>query len=227
VIPADRLAEERGRLRAVPIAPAAYALKIPVVVSARARVSYEGGDYSMPPDTIGQAATLHLYRDRLAIVTKAGAVVRHPQRIARGHASILPEHRAAMVEAVRGVRARLYYQRQSLWELGRAAEQWLTELVHRRPSAWRHDVEQCFAFLQDSGATALVDAFAWGVRHHAIGAEYVGAFLREGDDRQSLVNADVSPPAVNGGPPGGSQSHDRPGGRYLGIPLASAVEAGR
>jgi transposase len=177
IIPAVRLAEERGRLRPLPIAPAAYALKIPVVVSARARVTYEGRDYSMPPDTLGQPATLHLYPERIEIVTKTGAVVRHPRRIPRGHASILPEHRAAMAEAVRGMRARLYYQRQSLWELGPAAERWLTELVHRRPSSWRRDVEQCFDLLQDYGPTALLAALAWGVRHHAIGAEYVATQL--------------------------------------------------
>jgi hypothetical protein len=34
-------------------------------------------------------------------------------------------------------------------------------------------VEQCFALLQDYGPAALLEALAWGVRHHAIGAEYV------------------------------------------------------
>jgi hypothetical protein len=172
-IPAVRLAQERQRLRPLPIAAAAYALKIPVVVSARARVAYEGGEYSMPPATIGQPATLHLYWDRIEIVTKTGEVVEHPRARARGQASILPAHRAAMLDAVRGVRARLYYQRQSLWELGPAAERWLTELVHRRPSQWRRDVEACFARLQDYGPVAVLEALAWGVRHHAIGAEYV------------------------------------------------------
>lgn len=40
-IPAVRLAQERQRLRPLPIAAAAYALKIPAVVPARARVAYE------------------------------------------------------------------------------------------------------------------------------------------------------------------------------------------
>ena len=82
-----------------------------------------------------------------------------------------------MLDAVRGVRARLYYQRQSLWELGPAAEAWLTELVHRRPAQWRLDVEQCFALLQAQGPEPLRAAFARGVREHAIGAEYVTAHL--------------------------------------------------
>src|SRR5438552_13553354 len=50
VIPAERLADERARLRPLPIAPAAYALKFPVVVSAQARVRHGGVDYSMPAD---------------------------------------------------------------------------------------------------------------------------------------------------------------------------------
>jgi len=142
----------------------------------RARVMHDGGQYSMPPETIGQPATLHLYRDRIEIVTKAGPPVRHP-RCARGGTSLLPEHRAAMLGAVRGVRARLYYQRQSLWELGPGAEAWLTELVHRRPGQWRLDVEQCFALLQAHGPERLRAAFASGMRQHAIGAEYVSAHL--------------------------------------------------
>ena len=78
-----------------------------------------------------------------------------------------------MLGAVRGGRAKLYYQRQSLWELGPAAAHWLTELVHRRPNGWRPDVEGCFALLQEYGPQPVLDAVAWGVRHHAIGAEYV------------------------------------------------------
>ncbi len=171
VIPAVRLAEERARLRPLPIPAHAYALKTAVVVSARARVTHAGREYSMPPATIGQAATLQLYADHIEILTKTGARVRHPRTAER--ASLLPEHRAAMLDTVRGGRARLYFQRQSLWELGPAAEAWLTELIHRRPAQWRHDVEECFVLLQDHGPTALIHALTWGVDHGAIGAEYV------------------------------------------------------
>ncbi len=176
VIPAVRLAHERTGLRPLPVPPAAYALKIPVVVSARARVTYAGGEYSMPPATIGQPATLQLYPDHVAIVTKAGEAVQHP-RLAAGEPSILPEHRAAMLASVRGGRARLYFQRQSLWELGPAAEAWLTELIHRRPAQWRVDVEQCFSFLQAHGPRRLLAALRAGVQHPRIGAEYVRAHL--------------------------------------------------
>ena len=171
VIPAVRLAEEQARLRALPIPARAYALKTAVVVSARARVTHAGREYSMPPATIGQPATLHLYETHVEILTKTGARVRHPRTADR--TSLLPEHRAAMLDTVRGGRAWLYFQRQSLWELGPAAEAWLTELVHRRPAQWRHDVEECFTLLQDYGPGPVRRALAWGVAHGAIGAEYM------------------------------------------------------
>jgi transposase len=180
-IPAARLAQERPRLRPLPIPAGAYALKIPVVVSPQGRVRYETAEYSMPPATIGQPATLHLYPERVEIVTKSGAVGAHD----RGPGlHVLSEHRAATLAAVRGGRGRLYFQRQSLWELGPAAEAWVTELVHRRPNRWRLDVAECFELLQDYGPAPLRHAFAWGVRQGAIGAEYVrtqlaGAAARE------------------------------------------------
>jgi transposase len=169
VIPAVRLAQER--LRPLPIPPAAYALKVPVRVSPQARVRYAGHEYSMPPATLGQPATLHLFPDRVEIVTTNDTVVRHARTTEA--TSILPAHRAALLDAVRGVRGRLYFQRQSLWELGPPAEAWLTELVHRRPTQWRRDVEACFALLQDHGPAPLRAALTWGVQHGAIGAEYV------------------------------------------------------
>jgi hypothetical protein len=141
-----------------------------VVVTAQGRVRYETGEYSMPPHAIGHQATLHLYPERVEIVNKSGVTVAHE----RGPGlHVLPEHRAATLAAVRGGRGRLYFQRQSLWELGLVGEAWITELVHRRPNRWRPDVEACFELLQDYGPDPLRHAFAWGVRHGAIGAEYV------------------------------------------------------
>ena len=54
----------------------------------------------MPPDTIGQPGTLYLYRNHVEIVTKAGPRDA-ASRCARGVLSLLPEHRAAMLGAVR------------------------------------------------------------------------------------------------------------------------------
>lgn len=145
----------------------------------------------------------------MEIVTKTRQVVRHPRTAEP--LSLLPEHRAAMLEAVRGARARLYYQRQSLWELGPAAQTWLTELVHRRPTQWRRDVEQCFELLPAHSPARLLAAFAWGVAHRAIGAEYVLNALRRAGRRSR-------------GPLSASRIALDEGGRYVGIPRADVSE---
>lgn len=219
VIPALRLAQEWARLRPLPIPPAAYALKLPVVVTARARVGYAGGEYSMPPAAIGQPATLHLYPDRVEIVTKAGETVCH-RRLPPGGLSILPEHRAAMLERVPGLRGRLYFQRQSLWELGPAADAWLTELVHRRPARWRDDVESCFGLLQEHGPRRLLAAFADGVRQHTIGAEYVAATLRSDLGELRLFSA-------SGERLSASQSDSEPAAHTWISPRRALLEGGR
>jgi len=68
VSPAERIAEERARLRPLKVAPADLALRIPVSVSPMGVVMHEGHPYSMPPDAIGLPGTLYLYRDRVRIV---------------------------------------------------------------------------------------------------------------------------------------------------------------
>ena len=94
------------------------------------------------------------------VVLRAGDLARRPRRRAGGDA-VVDDHRRpagqrdpgptaavangpalelvtlALLDRVHGARGQLYFQRQSLWELGPPAEAWLTELVHRRPARWR------------------------------------------------------------------------------------------
>jgi hypothetical protein len=111
VPPAERIADERARLRPLKIAPADLALRIPVSVSPMGVVMHDGHPYSMPPDAIGLPGTLYLYRDRVRIVAGRFSA-EHERKFQPGDGSILPEHRAQRVAAVSGKRARRYLQRQ-------------------------------------------------------------------------------------------------------------------
>jgi transposase len=176
VAPAARIGEERARLRALKIAPAELALRIPVSVSPTGVVMHDGHPYSMPPDAIGLPGTLYLYRDRVRIVAgRFGA--EHARQWATGAGSILPEHRAQRVAAVSGTRARRYLQRQHLIDLGAAALAYLTELTYRRPRTWIPEVERLHALLQTHGDAALRTAFERGLADQAIGAEYIAHYL--------------------------------------------------
>ena len=61
---------------------------------------------------------------------------------------------------------------------------YLTELTHRRPQIWIHDVERLHALLQTHGDAAVRRAFERGLAEQAIGAEYIAHYL--GDLSPSL-----------------------------------------
>lgn len=176
VPPASRMAEERARLRPLKVTPEELALRFPVMVGATGEVTHEGRFYSMPPQAIGIAGTLYLYRDRVRIV--AGRHVAEHERLHEpGARTTLPEHRAMSVAALSGKRAKRYLERQHLLELGRPALEYLTELTHRRPRLWLRDVHQLHELLQHHGAEPLREAFAEALSQQLIGAEYIAHAL--------------------------------------------------
>jgi transposase len=177
VPPAHRIAEERARLRPLKIQPEELALRFPVMVGPTGVVVHEGRTYSMPPEAIGIAGTLYLYHEQVRIV--AGRYQAHHARLfAPGARSTLPEHRASLVAAVSGKRAKRYLEREHLLELGRPALDYLTELTHRRPRLWLRDVHQLHALLQHHGPEPLRSAFEAGLAERLIGAEYIAHALR-------------------------------------------------
>jgi len=176
VIPLARLDEERARLRPLKITPDELALRVPIFVGPTGAVMHEGHRYSMPPQAIGIAGTLFLYRARVRIVAGRFESV-HPRLFTAGAHSSLPEHRAQQVAAVSGKRAKRYLQRQHLLELGGPALDYLTELTYRRPRLWPRDVERLHELLADHGGELLCAAFARGLEEQLFGAEYVAHAL--------------------------------------------------
>jgi transposase len=177
VVPAERLREEQPRLRPLRIRPADLALKNPVFVGPTAVVLHDTHTYSMPPEAIGIAGTLYLYEQRVRLV--AGRYEAwHDRLFVRGAKSTLPEHRAALVQAVSGKRAKRYLQREQLLELGEPALAYLTEVVHRRPRAWVSEVEGLHALLQRHGPELLRAAFEHALAQETYGTEYVAHYLQ-------------------------------------------------
>jgi transposase len=186
VIPGERLREEQPRLRPLKVAPADLALRVPIYVGPTATVVHDTHPYSMPPEAIGISGTLFLYRDRVRIVAGRYEAV-HLRLFERGARSTLPEHRAQLVAAVSGKRAKRYLQREQLLELGPPALEYLTEIVHRRPRAWVSEVEALHALLQQHGAAPLREAFVRALAQETFGTEYDRHYLHE--------TASTSPPS--------------------------------
>jgi transposase len=176
VIPAERLAEERPRLRALRVAPTELALRLPVTVGPTAVVVHATHCYSMPPEAAGLPATLHLYRDRVRIVAGRFEAA-HPRQSVRGAVSRLPEHRAAHLAALSGKRGKRYLKRQHLFETGAAAVEFLTELLHVHPRSWIRDVDVLHELLQAVGPQALDHAFRAAVELRCFTTEVVARCL--------------------------------------------------
>ena len=192
VIPAVRLDEERPRLRPLKVLPDDLAVRVPIVVGPTAEVIHDTHPYSMPPDAIGIAGTLYLYRTRVRIVAGRFEVT-HERKFVPGEGSTLPEHRAQHVAAVSGKRAKRYLQREHLLKLGPEALAYLTELTHRRPQVWLRDIDRLHTLLATYGDDAMRAALARGVAEQAIGAEYLAHFL---------ADAVTSPTPIEGDTPG-------------------------
>ncbi len=181
IIPAARRAEELPRLRPLKVTPNELALRLPIVVGPTGYVVHETHRYSMPPDAIGFSGTLYLYRTHIRVV--AGRFdATHPRLWVQNAVSTLTPHRAEMVAAVSGKRGKRYLKRQQLLELGEPALAYLTELTHRRPRRWGHDVDQLHALLQQRGTTALRAAFVQGLAAQVFGAEYIAHYITHSFD---------------------------------------------
>jgi transposase len=177
IIPAVRLAEEAPRLRALKVQPEELALRIPVYVGPTGTVVHDGHAYSMPPEAISMPGTLYLYAQRVRIVAGRYAA-EHPRKFVAQEGSWLAEHRAAMVSAVSGKRGKRYLKRQQLLELGEPALHYLTEIVHRRPRDWFHDVDRLHQILQSHGPGVLRRAMEEGLKQQIYGAGFIERSLQ-------------------------------------------------
>jgi transposase len=173
-IPAERLAAEQARMKALAVPPGEYGLRIPVTVGPTAMVTHHGIRYAMPAAACGLPATLWLYPTRVKIIT-AGSKheALHPRFPEHGTVSYLPGQRAAQLAAVAGSRKRLYFMRERILELGPVGEGYLTELVHQRPHTWKGDVERLFALLEELGDARFRLVVQRALFQRLIGAEYV------------------------------------------------------
>jgi transposase len=176
IIPAVRREQELPRLRALRVHPQDLALRIPVSVGPTADVLHDGHPYSMPPEAAGLPGTLYLYRDRVRIVAGRFTAT-HPRQSVTGAVSRLPEHRAALLAAISGKRGKRYLKRQHLFETGEAAVLFITELVHRSPRLWSHQVDQLHELLQSVGPEAMDRAFRAALDVNHISVDFVARAL--------------------------------------------------
>lgn len=150
VPPITRMPAERARLRPLKVQPAKLAVRRPIHIGPTAMVSFEGSQYSMPPEACGFTGTAFVYPDRVRF--QAGRFsAEHGRASGPGEKLVLPEHRAARLAAVNGRRGKQYLKRQDLLDIGEIAMILIGELVHMRPKSWWQEVDQLHDLLQTHG----------------------------------------------------------------------------
>jgi len=173
-VPKQRLGAELERMKPLAVPAAEYALRYPVQVGPTALVEFGGIRYAMPAGACGIPATLHLYPDRVRIVTSGGRFeATHPRFPEQGRISYLPGQRAEQLAAVAGARKRLYFMRERILELGPVGESYLTELIHARPRTWKGDVERLFMLLEELGEPDFRRLLQRALMQRLYGSEYV------------------------------------------------------
>lgn len=173
-VPKLRLAAELERMKPLAVPSADYALRYPVQVGPTALVEFGGIRYAMPAGACGIPATLHLYPDRVRIVTSGGRFeATHPRFPEFGRTSYLRGQRAEQLAAVAGARKRLYFMRERILELGPVGESYLTELIHARPRTWKGDVERLFMLLEELGDPTFLRFLRRALFQQLYGSEYV------------------------------------------------------
>lgn len=173
-IPLLRLAAERARMKPLAVPPNEYGLRFPVHVGPTALVEFQSVRYAMPAGACGIPATLHLYPDRVRIITGGGRFeATHPRFPRVGSTSYLEGQRAEQLAAVAGARKRLYFMRERILELGPIGEGYLTELIHARPLTWKGDVERLFMLLEELGEAHFLRFLQRALFQRLYGAEYV------------------------------------------------------
>lgn len=190
--PAARLAVEQARMKPLATPAADYGLKVPVTVGPTAMVSYQGVRYAMPAKACGLPATLHLYPDRVRIVTAGGkhdAV--HPRFPLVGSVSYLTGQRAQQLASVYGERRRLYFMRERLLELGPVGEAYVTELVHQRAHTWKGDVERLFNALELLGEARFRQVLQRALMQRLIGADYVERLVLQQAESEERDESDT------------------------------------
>lgn len=174
VIPAERLAAERARMKPLAVPPAEYGLRFPVQVGPTALVDFQGVRYAMPAGACGIPATLFLYPEKVRITTAGNRFeATHPRFPKVGRTSYLEGQRAEQLAAVAGARKRLYFMRERILELGPVGEGYLTELIHARPFTWKADVERLFMLLEEVGEARFLKLLQRALFQRLYGAEYV------------------------------------------------------
>ena len=192
--PVDRVERERAFLLPLPsLRPETYR-SVARTVGSDFCVAIDTNRYSVPPKHVGQAATVHVYGERIEVLVGGEGVAVHVLCDARHQRQVLPEHEQAFCRLTPSRRL----LEQAFLRLGPAAQSYYEGLKMQRGRGAGYHLQRILKLADRYGSSRVGGAMAHAARYGNYSAEAVARVLtgralrrlRKDDGRASAMPAE-------------------------------------
>ncbi len=185
IAPVDRLPEEAARGGVLPAGADDYGFPRATTVTTESLIHLAGNRYSVPVAHVGTVLTARLYRTQIGIFHDTEEVARHRRAPDGAQRRIInPDHFRPLF--TKKPRAQVMLYRQTLLDLSPEANQYVTEVSHRRRERLREEILATYALFMLHGRDALVEVMEQADAGGIYGAEYLEAILAAASTRRML-----------------------------------------
>lgn len=181
--PLERFAQEKPRLKALPLVPYDCAVLRPTGANGCCRVVFDTNRYTVPYLYAAQKLTLKIYPDQLLLYHHEKLIATHPRCYDRRQDIKNPDHIQQLLTQRQKARDQTCLQ--AFLSLSPQAELYALNLQHKRLNA-PHHIQKIVALSQLYGPDKVARALADALTFEAYGCEYI-ANLLEQRERHAVV----------------------------------------
>ena len=174
--PIDLFAEEKTRLRPLPVMPYDGAVVRPISANACCHVIFEANRYSVPHLYASQKLTLKVYPDQLLLFHHETLIATHPRSYDRGQKVRNPDHIKELV--VQRQKARDQTLLLTFLALSSHAQPYARKLADKRLNA-QHHIQKIVALSEIYGPEKIDRALQDALAFQAYGCEYIANILEQ------------------------------------------------
>lgn len=200
--PLEHFAEEKSRLRPLPVRPYDCAVVRPISANACCRVVLDTNRYTVPHLYASQKLTLKLYPEELLLFHHEKLIATHPRSYERRQLIRNPDHDRDLLAHRHNARTQTLLL--AFLALSPHAEVYARKLADKRLNA-PHHIQKIVALSEIYGPTKVDRAFQDALAFEAIGVEYIANLLEQRERlagppaalhltrRQDLLDLDLPP----------------------------------
>ena len=204
--PVDLFAEEKSRLKPLPVQPYDCAVIRPGGANGCCRVSFEANRYSVPYLYASQKLTLKVYPDQLLIYHQEKLIAAHVRCYDRRQDIRHPDHGQELL--IQRQKARNQTLMLAFLNISPQAEEYARKLQEKRLNSFHH-IQKIMALSEIYGPGKVARAIQDAIAFEAYGCEYIANILEQRERqpvtpsalhltrRQDLLDLDLPPADLN------------------------------